>query len=46
MIRIVQPATPPGSVSAPSGIPLSHVNSERMPQRYRKSPLARADRVP
>ena len=30
MIRIAHPATPPGSASAPSGTPLSHVNSECM----------------
>jgi hypothetical protein len=46
MIRIAHPATPPGSASTPSGTPLNHVNSECMPQRYRKSHLARADRVP
>ena len=40
MIRIAHPEIPPGSASAPSGIPLSNVNSECMPQRYPKSRLA------
>ena len=46
MIRIAHPEIPPSSAWAPSGSPLSHVKNECMPQRYPKSHLARADRVP